>query len=257
MDISRQIEIFEETLGVHLVYHDVRYQFFSRRKIKCSRQYINLHYRHPEYCPISEVASCVKHCVVKLRNTLIGERCACRIWRCRKGYVQLVAPVFRNDILCGVLFAGLWQLPLDKEKIRNTAAVLPVIAEGLTCQMEKFLANQAGNGGFARIVADFLEQHYKEKITLHDLARKLSLSPSRTCHLVTEHFGKPFTALLLDLRLEKASRFLTEQQLSVNECARLCAFGSVNYFSASFRKKFNISPKVYQQKYCKRKISFK
>ena len=106
-------------------------------------------------------------------------------------------------------------------------------------------------------VLQYIYEHYSEKITLHDLARKLALSPSRTCHLVTEHFGKPFTALLLDLRLEKACRFLTEQGVSVNDTAGLCAFGSVTYFSAMFRKKFNISPKAYQQKYCRRKISFK
>lgn len=257
MDISKQIEIFEKILGVHLVYHDVRYQFFSRNRIKCRRQYINLHYRHGEYCPIGEVASCVKHCVVKLRNTLIAERPVCRLWHCRKGYVQAVAPVFRNDILCGVLFAGLWQRPLDRVKIRQTAAVLPVIAAGLTEQMENFLTGQSKDNSFEKTVSDFLEQHYNEKITLHDLARKLALSPSRICHLVTEHFGKPFTALLMDFRLEKACRFLTGQYLSVNEIAGLCAFSSVNYFSASFRKKFGISPKIYQQKYSRRKISCK
>ena len=96
-----------------------------------------------------------------------------------------------------------------------------------------------------------MEEHYAENITLHELAHDLSLSASRTCHLVKEQFGKPFSALLLDLRLEKACSLLSSKQLSVYETARRCGFAGVNYFSAAFRKKYNISPKVYQQKYCK------
>ena len=257
MDISLQLEILEKMLGIQLVYHDVHYRYFSSRKIACQRQYLNLHYRHPEHCPIKEVASCVKHCVVKLRNKLLLEHPASLLWRCRKGYVQVVAPVFRDGVLTGVLFAGLWQRPLDKDAIRRIVAVLPVIADGLTARMEDFLAEQKENGGFAVQVMDFLEEHYQENITLQDLAHRLALSPSRTCHRVTEYFGKPFTRLLLELRLEKSCRFLRERHLSVNETARLCAFGSVNYFSSAFRQKFGISPKVYQQKYDRKANTFK
>ena len=53
----------------------------------------------------------------------------------------------------------------------------------------------------------YIDTHYQENITLQDLAHWLALSPSRICHRVTEHFGKPFTRLLLDLRLEKSCRF--------------------------------------------------
>ena len=251
MDITEQIVLLEKTLDCRLVFHDVRYRFFSGKKIICQRKYLNLHWRNPDCCPLDEVASCVKHCVVKLRNKLILEKPACRIWRCRKGYVQLAAPVFRGNTLCSVLFAGLWQRPLDKEKIRKISKLLPVIAAGLTEQMENFLETEKECGGFRHDVLNFMEQHYSENITLHDLAHKLSLSSSRTCHLVSGYFGKPFSALLLDLRLEKACSFLNGKFLSVNETARRCGFSSVNYFSAAFRKKYNISPKVYQQKYCK------
>ena len=251
MDITEQIELLEKMLDCRLVIHDVRYKFFSAKNISCRRKYRNLHYRNPDCCPVDEIASCVKHCVVKLRNVLIMEKTACRIWRCRKGYVQLAAPVFRSNTLCCILFAGMWQLPLDKEKIRRIAKILPIAAAGLTVRMEDFLAAQSDRGGIKHKILNFMEEHYAENITLHELAHDLSLSASRTCHLVKEQFGKPFSALLLDLRLEKACSLLSSKQLSVYETARRCGFAGVNYFSAAFRKKYNISPKVYQQKYCK------
>ena len=251
MDITEQIKILEKMLDCHLVFHDVHYRFLAGGKIKCQRKYRNLHWRNPDCCPLDEVASCVKHCVVKLRNVLVMEKTPCRIWHCRKGYVQLAAPVFRNNTLCCILFAGLWRRKLDKEKIRYIATILPVVAAGLTEQMENFLAEQGSGGGFRHEVLSFLEQHYSENISLHDLSHRLALSSSRTCHLVTEVFGKSFTALLLELRLEKACCFLRAGYWSVNETARRCGFASVNYFSAAFRRKYNISPKVYQQKYCR------
>ena len=235
-------------LDCRLVFHDVQYRFFSGKKIICQRKYLNLHWRNPDYCPLQEVASCVKHCVVKLRNELILKKPSCRIWRCRKGYILLAAPVFRNNTLCSILFAGVWQRPLDKEKIRKLTSILPIVATGLTGQMENFLQTQKDLCGFRYEVLNFMEQHYSENISLHDLAHKLALSSSRTCHLVTEHFGKSFSVLLLELRLEKACHFLRGKYLSVNETARLCGFSSLNYFSAAFRKKYNISPKNYQQK---------
>lgn len=98
---------------------------------------------------------------------------------------------------------------------------------------------------------NFMEQHYSENITLHDFVHEFAFSLSRTCRLITGYLGSQFSALLLDLRLEKACSFLNGKYLSVNETARCCGFPSVNYFSSASRKKYNVSPQVYQQKYCK------
>ncbi|MBR2358219.1 MAG: helix-turn-helix transcriptional regulator [Lentisphaeria bacterium] len=245
MDLSDTFAILEEKLDCRLVYHDVRYRFFHTHTVKCQRKYLNLHFRNQDLCPESEVASCVKHCVVKLRNELLLYRPAVRVWRCRKGYVEIVAPVFRHDMLVGVLFAGIWQRPLPKDTLRKIIKLLPVIAEGLTAQMEAAVNAMADKKNFRSEVLAYLEKHYAEKITLHKLAHHLALSPSRICHLISEHFGKPLTKVLLELRLEKACTLLVENDLPIAETARLCGFNSVNYFGAAFRKKFNVSPKKY------------
>lgn len=245
MDLSDTFAILEEKFNCRLVYHDVRYRFFHTKVVKCQRKYLNLHLRNQDFCPGNEIASCVKHCVVKLRNELIMHRPRVRLWRCRKGYVEIVSPVFRNDVLTGVLFAGIWRRPLPKKDLISLTKLLPLLAEGITAEMEHAAAGECHKAGFRGDVMSFLEKYYQEKITLQKLAHHLALSPSRTCHLVREYFGRPLTEVLLDLRLEKACLLLAESNLQITEIARLCGFNSVNYFGAAFRKKFDVSPKKY------------
>ena len=243
MDFTEKFELLEKRLNCRLVYHDVQYRYFHTRLARCSRKYLNLHFRNPDRCQLSEAASCIKHCVVKLRRTLQHERCQVKLWRCRKGYVQLAAPVFSGDRLAGILFAGIWTRPLPRIALRELWLLLPVIARGITAQLEELAGLDCSVSTLRKNVLDFLEQHYCEDITLADLAKHLSLSPSRTCHLVSGEFKKPFRKVLLDFRLEKAAALLRQERTRVNEAARLCGFKSVNYFSAAFRKYFGVSPK--------------
>ena len=243
MDFTEKFELLEKRLNCRLVYHDVQYRYFHTGIARCRRKYLNLHYRNPDYCQLSEAASCIKHCVVKLRRTLQQERCQVRLWRCRRGYVQIAAPVFAGEMLAGILFAGIWTRPLPRKELRELLLLLPVMARGITAQMEE-LAGQGKNVSILRKnVLDFLEQHYSEDITLGMAAKHLSLSPSRTCHLISDEFKKPFRKILLEFRLEKAAALLRQEQTRVNEAARLCGFKSVNYFSAAFRKYFGVPPK--------------
>ena len=243
MDFTEKFELLEKRLNCRLVYHDVQYRYFHTRVALCSRKFLNLHYRNPDYCQLSEAASCIKHCVVKLRRTLQHERCQVRVWRCRKGYVQLAAPVFTGEVLSGILFAGIWQRPLPRKELHELILLLPVLARGITAQLEELAGQGGGVSTLRKNVLDFMEQHYSEDITLGMMAKHLSLSPSRTCHLVTEEFKKPFRKILLEFRLEKAAALLRQEQTRVNEAARLCGFKSVNYFSAAFRQYFGVPPK--------------
>ena len=168
-------------------------------------------------------------------------------WRCRHGYLQVVAPVFRDDLLTGVLFAGIWKRPLPKALIREVAAVLPVVAEGLTARMEAVLTAAPRRLTLRSRILAMLGKEYAKPLTVRHLAHFLSLSPSRASHVVKEEFGKSFSQLLRSIRLEKAGRLLIDEQLRVGESAHLCGFGSVTYFSEAFRKEFGVTPRVWQK----------
>ena len=246
MDITPILEMLERRFSCRLVYHDVRYLFFQGA-IGCERRYRNLHFRHPDLCPLNEVARCVQHCAVRLRRRIRRDRPEVLFWRCRHGYFQVVAPVFRDDLLTGVLFAGLWKRPLPKALIREIAAVLPVLAEGLTARMEEALTAAPRRVTLRARVLAMLGEEYAKPLTVRHLAHFLSLSPSRASHVVKEEFGKSFSQLLRSIRLEKAGRRLIAEPLRVSEAARLCGFSSVNYFSEAFQKEFGVSPRVWQK----------
>ncbi len=249
MDFNRIFEYLEDVLGCRLVLHDVRYVFFMTKVVDCERRHWNIRCRNVEFCGLEDRDRCVAHCVGKLRKIMLAEHPVIRYWRCPAGYFQLTVPIFRNDILCGVLYAGLWRRPLDHEKIRRLTAILPVVAEGLFAQLEAARLQTAipPRSGIRGKVLNLLETHYAEPLTLQWLARQLSLSPSRVCHVVSENFHQPFTKVLLNIRLEKACIYLRWNGIRVSEAARMCGFISLAYFSNEFRKRFGVSPREWQR----------
>jgi len=93
-----------------------------------------------------------------------------------------------------------------------------------------------------------ITHHYKEKITLEDLARAATLSPKYFCkyfHVVT---GKTPIAYLNYYRVERACFLLEQQGCSVTEAALECGFNDVSYFIRCFKKQMGITPHQYMKK---------
>lgn len=248
MDINPILKSLENRLACRLVYHDVCYIFFHTQAVQCNRCYCNLLLRNPDFCGKQEDDKCVQHCAVKLRQLIRLKRPSLLYWRCHNHYLQLVAPIFRGDTLTGLLFAGVWQRPLPKKHIREIATLLPVLAEGLTARMESALDNAPRRVTLRSHILDILDKNYAKPLTIKYIAQQLSLSPSRASHVVKDEFRLSFSQLLRDIRLEKASSLLLASPIRVNEVGQLCGFGSVNYFSAAFYKKYGMTPRQWQQR---------
>jgi AraC-like DNA-binding protein len=93
-----------------------------------------------------------------------------------------------------------------------------------------------------------ITHHYKEKITLEDLARAATLSPKYFCkyfHVVT---GKTPIAYLNYYRVERACFLLEQRGSSVTEAALECGFNDVSYFIRCFKKQKGITPYQYIKK---------
>lgn len=90
----------------------------------------------------------------------------------------------------------------------------------------------------------YMSAHFKEKITLEELAELSGKSIS--------HYGKIFKKItgvspieyLLSIRISYAKRLL-ETGFSITETAQMSGFASLYYFSKAFKKKEYISPSEY------------
>jgi len=96
-----------------------------------------------------------------------------------------------------------------------------------------------------RKTVEFMAERLAESHSIHQLARKIGLSPSRFSHRFKAETGDSAIAYLLKLRLGQAARLLEFSGRSIKEVASDVGFESPFYFSRQFRKHFQMSPRAY------------
>ena len=98
-------------------------------------------------------------------------------------------------------------------------------------------------------IADYIDQHYSENLSLPDLASAFYLTPQYLSVFFSEHFGKNFKTWLTEKRLYYSLRDLRGQVLTVSEIALKNGFASVSAFQKNFRKVYGCSPSEFRSRY--------
>jgi AraC-like DNA-binding protein len=94
-------------------------------------------------------------------------------------------------------------------------------------------------------VLNYIEAHYTEKITLHELARTAGMSSKYFCHFFSEMTGRTPIDYVNYYRVERACCLLAGIGHSITDIAMLCGFNDVSYFTRAFKKYKGISPGQY------------
>jgi AraC-like DNA-binding protein len=97
-------------------------------------------------------------------------------------------------------------------------------------------------------ILDFLDKNFSAKITLHQMAKSINVSPYRFCHIFRELTGISFSHYLLNFRIYKAQEMLLQETKSITEIALSCGFNNVSYFNHVFRRITGCSPGQYRKK---------
>ena len=93
----------------------------------------------------------------------------------------------------------------------------------------------------------YIDQHYKESITLDILAEKVSINKFYMAHAFKQEYGvSPINYMIL-CRIREAKRLLAETDLSLSQIAAVLGFSSSSYFSQSFRNTEGLSPSEYRK----------
>lgn len=97
-------------------------------------------------------------------------------------------------------------------------------------------------------VLEMIEQHLDQKLTLEQMAKWSTYSPSHFHRVFAEIVGETPADYVKRFRLEQAAHFLIyEPHLSVTEVSLRCGFSSLSYFTYSFTEYFQSSPKAWRE----------
>lgn len=91
----------------------------------------------------------------------------------------------------------------------------------------------------------YVQEHYKEQITLKSLAKELGYSYSYTSAIFMNCFNRNFADIVNEYRLNEAIRLLKLKKYTVTEVSQLCGFSTIRNFNISFKNHFGKTPREY------------
>ncbi|MCI8853340.1 MAG: AraC family transcriptional regulator [Lachnospiraceae bacterium] len=96
------------------------------------------------------------------------------------------------------------------------------------------------------IVRRYIENHFKESLTLDDLAAVAHVSKYYLAHAFSREYGTSPINYLLSCRIQESLYLLSETRISLSQIADMLGFSSPSYFSQSFRRIKGLSPMAYR-----------
>lgn len=100
-------------------------------------------------------------------------------------------------------------------------------------------------------VRNYLDEHYRQKISIESLAKMSGYSYDRFRHLFKEKYGMAPLQYLFKKRMDNAKLMLYETTQQVSEIALSSGFSSEPQFCSMFKRETGITAKTFRQ-YAKR-----
>lgn len=95
----------------------------------------------------------------------------------------------------------------------------------------------------------FLQKHYREKVSLAEIAEAGAVSKTTCCHIFEKYCNQTPVAYLIEYRLRSGVELLKSTDMTVTEICYEVGFTGASYFSESFRKAFGCSPTEFRRQY--------
>lgn len=95
----------------------------------------------------------------------------------------------------------------------------------------------------------YINKHFKEKVTLNDIAKYAGLTPAALCRRFKQISGKSLFDYLSEVRIEFSYKLLSESTLPISMVAQEAGFQNVSHFNRVFKKLSGVTPKEYKRQH--------
>lgn len=96
-------------------------------------------------------------------------------------------------------------------------------------------------------ILDYMEQHFREPITLRSIGERTGYTPSYLSTLFARKLGIPFSRYLQNLRIAAACQMLCATEDSVESIAAACGYGDIKFFREVFRSRLRVTPSEFRR----------
>lgn len=135
----------------------------------------------------------------------------------------------------------------SREGHNSTVQLLNIFANHLSLVANQMvLQHSHTEPAIIRRAKDFIQEHYTEKLTLEQVAKRVNASTFYFCKIFKKVVGLNFTEYVSRVRIEKAKTLLLNRQLRISEIAFEVGFESLTHFNRIFKKILGVSPTEYR-----------
>ena len=155
------------------------------------------------------------------------------------GYEVGADAYIEKPVDLGFLMMRIKQLLSNREKYKEKVKMDIIINPkeiSVTSVDEKFLAN-------AMVVVE--EYMNDSEFSIDDFAREMSISKTLLNNKLQALSGQSTNEFVKTVRLKRAAKLLLTNAYTISEISYMVGFSSPKYFSTSFKKFFNMTPKDY------------
>lgn len=99
------------------------------------------------------------------------------------------------------------------------------------------------------IVKKYIEEHFREHITIDALSALVHLNKFYFVHKFTNQFGTSPINYLIQMRINESKHLLTSTNHSLSSISHIVGFSSPSYFSQTFKRTTNMTPQEYKKLY--------
>ncbi len=127
--------------------------------------------------------------------------------------------------------------------------VLFIRRPGGQAQFSVGLSGQAADRPGIRELQTWMVDHLDHDLGVPALARRAFMSPRNFARVFTREVGVTPAAYVEELRVERARNLLETTTSTVDEVARQCGFGTVETLRRSLRRRLQVSPSDYRERF--------
>lgn len=100
---------------------------------------------------------------------------------------------------------------------------------------------------YINVILKYIDVHYRDNITIAELAKLVHLSPNYLSTTFKKFFGVPLQLYITKYRISVAEQLLSNTVLPISTVAEMTGYSDAPHFSQVFRKLMGMSPTKYRQ----------
>ncbi len=140
------------------------------------------------------------------------------------------------------------KIPGHETICQNLMEILVVLLERQTNFSTTLAPVSKRTSRISSHIRRYIDNHYKENITLDQLASVSHVSKFHLSHAFAEEYGISPINYLISKRIEEGAHLLETTDLSLSLISQICGFSSPSYFSQIFKKQHHCSPREFRKK---------